>query len=107
MKKPLETAWLGLQVGGAGSQVITKAGGKNSDGQADRDSDMVLCPGRAQKRNSVLRQHFCLGASCPFSSHPDARKFSSSLYIPGALGAVGLKLELRGSESKYVCAQAL
>ena len=55
---------------------------------------------KAQKRNGGLFQLFCLGESCPIGSCPDVRQFRFSWYVPGALWAVALALELRGSESE-------
>ena len=58
-----------------------------------------LCGEKANQKNSVLYQYFCLGESCPSSSHSDARQFSSSLYVPGAFSAAVQGLQLRASAS--------
>ena len=55
---------------------------------------------RTQKRNNGLYQHFRLKESYPSNSHPNARQFSSSLYVPGAFEASSPELELGASESE-------
>lgn len=81
----------------------------NSDSQVDGDSAVVptlwLCVGRAQKRNSGICQHFCLGENAPLAPTSALTlmldPFSSSLYVTGELHAVVLVLELKGSESRH------
>ena len=79
-------------------------GGANSVNQVDGDSDVEptcqLCGEWAQERNNDLCQYFCLGESCPSSSCPEARDFSSSSYVPGTFQAAASVLELRTSESE-------
>lgn len=86
MEKLLETGWVSLQVGW-GTVLGNHQDRVNSKSQVNEDSDMVptcwIC-GRAQRRNNNLCQHFCLGEIHLSSSYPDAKEFSSSLYIPGA-----------------------
>ena len=75
--------------------------------QIDRLSDMApvcwLSRGRAHQRNNGLCQHFCLGEIS--SSHPDARQFSSSLYVSGAAQAAFTPHWSSGgvNPSKFVC----
>ena len=72
------------QLVGAGSQ------GSPGWGEFGRDSDLApasdyrLSGVRAQQIINDTYQHFSPGESCTFSSHPEARQFSSSLCIPGA-----------------------
>ena len=58
--------FVGLEFGRGGA-LGNHRGGVNSVSQVDGVSDMTcwLCVVRAQKRNSSLWQHFCLGESCP------------------------------------------
>ena len=80
-------------------------------GRANSNSQVVEGSGRhgvclealwrkAQKRMNGLYQHFCLWDSCSSNSCPDARQFSSSLYVSGAFPAAAPMLELRVNESK-------
>ena len=46
---------------------------------------------------------FVWGKNCPSQDCPDARQFSSSLYIPGAFQAVATMLELRANETRLLC----
>ena len=73
----------------------------NSVSQVDEDLDMVptywLSVERAQQMNNGLCQHFCLGEDYSSTSHPDAKQFSSSLYVPDTLRAATPMLELRAS----------
>ena len=88
--------------GGVGSEGIT-SGGKECEPGA-RVSEMALscqlCGRRAHQRNKCLCQHICVGESCPSSSHPDAKQFSSSPCVSDALQAADLALEVRESESE-------
>ena len=85
MEKPLETSRLGSKVGqdrASGNQ----QGWANSVSQADVISDWHLPVGSvgregSQQRYNVLCQHFCLRGSCPSSSGPDAKWFSSFPYV--------------------------
>ena len=67
MNKPLERAFLGLQVGWESPG--NHQGGENSVSQVDGESDIALtcwlCEGMAQQRNKGCCQHFCLGETCP------------------------------------------
>ena len=73
MEKPLKTAWVGLKVGW-GRALGNNQGKANRVNQVDGVSDVVptcpLCQRRAQKRNSGLCQHSCLGVSYPQLTYP-------------------------------------
>lgn len=68
--------------------------------QFNGDSVMVtvywLCGDRVQQRNNGLCQHYCLGENWLSSPGPEAKQFSSFLYVPGAFWAA---LEFRMRES--------
>ena len=68
MEKPMEKAWVGMQVGWEGSQGITWGEAKSVNqiygdlGMAPTCSLFVCGGGRVdQKRNNGLCQYFCLG----------------------------------------------
>ena len=59
----------------------------------------------SQKRNNCLCLHFCLTESCPSSSYPDARQFSSLPCVPGAFELLSQHWSSEGvSLSKFVWA---
>ena len=98
-------AWWACKVKLKGSQEITKAG-KTMTAKLMGTWIWSLFAGsvvrRAQERNNDPCAHFCLGESCPSSSHYDARKLNSSPYIPSAFRDVTPELEFRASESKFL-----
>ena len=74
------------------------------DGVTDMVSTCRLCGsvgGGLKKGTMASACAFLSGGSCPPSSHPDTRHFSSSPYATRAFQAAALVvLELRGSESE-------
>ena len=94
------------QLGWDGVSELPVLQGGNSD-RLTEAQDMTLacaCRWRAQQKNNGFCQYFCLGKSCPSSPRPEARYFSSSLYVSRTFQAAALVLKLRGSEtSKSVC----
>lgn len=73
----------------------------------DRDSNLVptftLYTKRAQKSNNGLCQ-LCLGESCPSSFCPDARQFTSALYVPVPFKLLPYHSSSEGvSARKFVC----
>ena len=88
-KSHWKTAWLGLKV------VCGRASGNQSPGwgkdcepgwwRRRYGAHLPVCWGRAQQRNNCLSLHLCLGESCPSSSCPDTKQFSSSWHVPGVV----------------------
>ena len=87
MEKPLETLWVGLQVQW-GRISGNHQGGTNSDSQVDGDSDMAplsaVSVGEGPEKERWSLPTFLYGERRPSNSCPNASKFSSFLYVPGA-----------------------
>ena len=99
MEKPLETVGWTHSLGGAGPQGITgvwrTVKARLMDSQIPHPAAGNVAG--ASKRNNGISTIF-LVENCSLSSHPNALKFSSSLYVPRSFQAVASALELRGSE---------
>ena len=59
-----------------------------------------LCGGESSVKEQGPLPALLSGRKLPPSSHPDARQFSSSLYVSGAFQSAAPVLEHRGSESE-------
>ena len=105
MEKSLLTDWVGPKLGGTESQGVSRAGqtvlARLMESQIWHPpaSSVTLLEEGSEKGQWPLPA-FLSGRNLSFSSHLDARHFSSSLYDTVVFQTATMVLEIRGGESQ-------